>query len=73
MEYNMKKSLQRVLLYSCMHIPVHRVLCNYLVNYEHLGAKLLLNNENPSSSAGKALSVIRKSAGAGQRQAKIRM
>lgn len=56
-----------------MHIPVHSVLCSYLANYEHLGDKLLLNNENPSSNKCKVLIVIRNSAGTGQRQAKIRM
>lgn len=69
----MKKMLQSVLLYSYMHIPIYNVLCSNLVNYEHLRGKLLLNNENPTSSTCKVLSAIRNSCGSGQKQDKINM
>lgn len=66
----MKKRLQRVVLYSYMHIAIHSVLSSYFVNYEHLGDKLLLNNENSSTNECKVLGVIRNSGGTGQRQNK---
>lgn len=69
----MKKTLQRVLLYSYMHIPIYIVLCSYLVHYEQVGDKLLISNENPSSATSKVLSVIRNKDDSGQRQGKIRM
>lgn len=56
-----------------MHIPIYNVLCSNLANYEHLRGKLLLNNENPTSSTCKVLSAIRNSCGSGQKQAKINM
>lgn len=61
---------KRVLLYSHMHIPKHSVLCSNLINWEYLGGKLWLNNENSSSTAWKVLSTVRNSGGAGQRKLK---
>lgn len=59
-----------ILLYAYCHT---QCFVQLLYNYEHLGDKLLLNNENTSSNECKVLSVIRNSGVTGQREAKIRI